>query len=642
MPILQPGLSNTERLEAGDSLTVMPLGNGQIALTARNVAGGTVRQTQAATSAVVVVGPFDQTTNVSMTATSGMVSYGVVQSVASDMFTITTTATMITSPTPQMLTDTTSFYVVPGSPPLRYQSTGSTMALVSAGGGSGSSLPITTTFAQAIPFDAYRSMGQLTVSGALTFTKNLTGSTVGGETVVTLVADGVNTPNFSAFTLLGGTAYDNTAGRVNLISFFRDASGYYYGVGLGALVDTVAPLESTATVESVDPLVTNVLFDEDLDHAAPPPDASTFAFSAGHAAVSTAWGAGNRTVAVTHSTAFVFGEAARTLAYTRNGTRNLKDLAGNEVANFTGKAITNNVAAVDATAPTLVSAIVQNATPSQVDLVFSEAMNATWSASSAFTITGHTILSITRLTGTTGYLTLSAAFVNGEAARTGAYTQPGSNKMQDLAGNLLANITAAAITNNVAAAGGRVDNFTRADSTTAIGAPSDGGAAWTVTGLFGIVGNAAYVPDTAATGVLQVAVLAGASPITAASVDLIDPKTGHYAEPAPALIFGYVDSSNYYSFNIRGNGTAFLQKVVAGVNSDLFQTEPALVTLPGTNTLSVTKNNTTGAIVAKVNGTTLISVTDNTHTTGTKAGVAVITDAGGRTDGITFDNFSAT
>jgi len=108
-------------------------------------------------------------------------------------------------------------------------------------------------------------------------------------------------------------------------------------------------------------------------------------------------------------------------------------------------------AAVDAVAPTLSSASVANATPAQIDLVFNKSMFATWSSASAFLITGHPITGVTRLTATTGFLTSSTVFVNGESARTLAYTQLGTNNMQDLAGNFLLSIVASAITNNVGA-----------------------------------------------------------------------------------------------------------------------------------------------------------------------------------------------
>lgn len=104
----------------------------------------------------------------------------------------------------------------------------------------------------------------------------------------------------------------------------------------------------------------------------------------------------------------------------------------------------------DTTAPTLVSAIVSNSTPSQIDLTWSEPMNSTVSASSAFAVSaGHTLTAHTYVDSTHSYLTTSSAFTNGETTRTLDYTQPGSNKMQDLAGNLLANFSGTAITNNV-------------------------------------------------------------------------------------------------------------------------------------------------------------------------------------------------
>jgi hypothetical protein len=129
------------------------------------------------------------------------------------------------------------------------------------------------------------------------------------------------------------------------------------------------------------------------------------------------------------------------------GTGDTVDGASNELATVTDSAVTNSIA--DTTAPTLVSATVENATPTQVDLVFNEAMNSTWSAAAAFGVTGsHSVTTVTRLTGTTGYLTISPGLSLGETV-TLSYTQPGSNKMQDLAGNLLANISSASITNNV-------------------------------------------------------------------------------------------------------------------------------------------------------------------------------------------------
>lgn len=105
---------------------------------------------------------------------------------------------------------------------------------------------------------------------------------------------------------------------------------------------------------------------------------------------------------------------------------------------------------VDSTPPTLVSAVVSNSTPSRIDLTWNEPINPAISASSAFTVSaGHSLTAHTYVDSTHTYLTTSTAFVGGEAARTLAYTQPGTNNMKDLAGNLLANFSSATITNNV-------------------------------------------------------------------------------------------------------------------------------------------------------------------------------------------------
>lgn len=122
--------------------------------------------------------------------------------------------------------------------------------------------------------------------------------------------------------------------------------------------------------------------------------------------------------------------------------------------------ITSATAAPDNTVPTALSAAVANGGPTVVNISMSEAMSNTFvPAASAFTVSGHTVSSVA-ISGATISLTCSAAFVNGEAARTVAYTQPGTNNARDLAGNLLANFTALAITNNVAATGGGAAPFT--------------------------------------------------------------------------------------------------------------------------------------------------------------------------------------
>lgn len=102
----------------------------------------------------------------------------------------------------------------------------------------------------------------------------------------------------------------------------------------------------------------------------------------------------------------------------------------------------------DVTAPTSSSAVVANATPTTVTVNVSESLNTSFvPASSAFTVGGHSVSAVA-VQGLTYTLTVDA-FVNGEAARTIAYTQPGTNQLRDAAGNLMASFSGLAITNNV-------------------------------------------------------------------------------------------------------------------------------------------------------------------------------------------------
>jgi hypothetical protein len=118
--------------------------------------------------------------------------------------------------------------------------------------------------------------------------------------------------------------------------------------------------------------------------------------------------------------------------------------------------------AVDTTAPTVASAAVANASPTVVAITMSEILDGAFvPAASAFTVGGHTV-SAAEISGNIINLTVSGAFVNGEAARTVAYTQPGANNTRDLAGNLLATFSGQAIANNVAAVDTTAPSFSSA------------------------------------------------------------------------------------------------------------------------------------------------------------------------------------
>lgn len=120
-----------------------------------------------------------------------------------------------------------------------------------------------------------------------------------------------------------------------------------------------------------------------------------------------------------------------------------KKVSGALLKTFVGAASTP-----DTIAPTAAASAVANGSPTIVNITMSEAMDPAFvPAAAAFTVGGHTVSAVA-ISGAAINLTLSAPFVNGEAARTLAYAQPGTNNARDMSGNLLANFSRG-IVNNV-------------------------------------------------------------------------------------------------------------------------------------------------------------------------------------------------
>lgn len=217
--------------------------------------------------------------------------------------------------------------------------------------------------------------------------------------------------------------------------------------GGAAPADSTKPTLSNAQVANAAPAKVVLTFSETLGNWTPA--AAAFAVSGGRT-ISLVERSG-ATITLTVNTAYVYGDVI-TVTYTKPGSNALQDTAGNQVDSFGPSAVTNNVAqAADAVKPTASSAAVSNATPSLVVITMSEPMDGTFDpATSAFTVSGHTVSAVD-VTGSVINLTVTPAFVNGEAARTVGYTQPGTNQARDVAGNLLDSFSNLAITNNVAA-----------------------------------------------------------------------------------------------------------------------------------------------------------------------------------------------
>jgi hypothetical protein len=104
-----------------------------------------------------------------------------------------------------------------------------------------------------IPFDnPITAIPQKTITAATTFTKATTGAQVGYGAMIEVVADGSHVPDLSAFDGVGTGSYDNTAGVVNLLTFFYTGSRYCVAVNPvtvsgGGLTQLSTPSAFTAT-----------------------------------------------------------------------------------------------------------------------------------------------------------------------------------------------------------------------------------------------------------------------------------------------------------------------------------------------------------------------------------------------------------
>lgn len=324
--------------------------------------------------------------------------------------------------------------------------TDSNGAPVAATGGGATDIPFSLVIPLTSGGTAY--MPQQNVTGPMVFTP--APNPVKNSLVYVRLIAGTVMPDLSAFQEWGGSlGFDNRPGIPNQLQFFYDGYTPFWSgsTAIGATaIDTTPPTVSAAAVANATPTVVNITFNEALATGSVPA-ASAFAVS-GHTVSSVAINGSNANLTVTP--AFVNGEAARTAAYTQPGTNGLRDAAGNQVASFTNRAITNNVAATDTTAPVRQSAAVNGAT---LVVAYNEALNTASPALSSFSyvLNGAAAVNPTAavVSGVNVTLTFAVAATQGQTA-TLSYT-PGTNPIRDTAGNAAASFSAVSVTNNTPA-----------------------------------------------------------------------------------------------------------------------------------------------------------------------------------------------
>ena len=243
------------------------------------------------------------------------------------------------------------------------------------------------------------------------------------------------------FSGLEATTYDvQVRGRGSAVADVGDAA---VATGLTPLDDDQMPPGFSSA--AVNRTTLTVTFDEALDTGSAPAGSAfsvTATPSGGSARTITGTGTAavsGATVTVTLASAVTAADTV-TVAYTKPTSNPLQDAAGNPVANFSDRTVTNDTSA-DTMPPTL---SYMRAEGSGLEVVWNEQLvlaRASRPAAAAFSVNGSSsgpiaVSSVaTSIAGSRGLLlTLASAVTAGEAV-TVSYTKPTSNPIQDLAGN---------------------------------------------------------------------------------------------------------------------------------------------------------------------------------------------------------------
>lgn len=210
-------------------------------------------------------------------------------------------------------------------------------------------LPTIRSYVTAIPFDQpFTELGNHTVTGAITFTQVTTDAEPGNHTALTLIADGTNVPDFSAFERGGANLYSNTAGAINQILFYYLGGRYCYCVTVlnaTAVVDTTPPTLVSATVENATPDVIDLLFSEAISTGSTLTAGDLSALVNLAADAITSISIVGSTIYATLTNPIANGDDV-TISFS-GGTNKIRDAAGNSAALFSGIGVTNNVAGSD-------------------------------------------------------------------------------------------------------------------------------------------------------------------------------------------------------------------------------------------------------------------------------------------------------
>ncbi len=207
----------------------------------------------------------------------------------------------------------------------------------------------------------------------------------------------------------------------------------------------------SSSVENSAPSILNINFNLALASVLPVTSDFTVMVNSVARAVSLVGISGTK-VLLSLSSPVVYGDKI-TVAYTKPVSNPLQSTTGKLAISFTAQTVTNNVLQIAPSVPVYTGAVIQNATPSVLEMNYSLALANILPAASSFTAivnsASRSVVSLT-ISGTRVLLNLSSPVVYGDIV-TISYTQPAANPLQIASGGKAASISVQPVTNNVGA-----------------------------------------------------------------------------------------------------------------------------------------------------------------------------------------------
>jgi uncharacterized repeat protein (TIGR02059 family) len=152
-------------------------------------------------------------------------------------------------------------------------------------------------------------------------------------------------------------------------------------------------------------------------------------------------------VQLTLASPIVYGDVV-TVSYTAPSANPLQATTGGQAASISAKSVTNNCVL---SVPVYVSSVVQNATPSIVEMSYSLSLANIVSSNSAFNVQVNSVsraVNSVTVSGTKVQLTLATPVKFGDIVAV-SYTKPATNPLQTPTGGLAASISSQSVVNNL-------------------------------------------------------------------------------------------------------------------------------------------------------------------------------------------------